>query len=143
MEEEKISVVEALNIAIGKQNEGKLREAEAIYRGILIKVPNQPDALHLLGLIAYQLGKQDEAVKYIGKAIELKPDAAIFHGNLGMANDALGREVESAKNFVRALELDPKYENAHLANYNLGVYYDVLNQSASFMMLDGIGGLLC
>lgn len=115
------SISEALNIAVQKHNEGKLQEAEIIYRKILEKGPNS-DALHLLGLIAHQTGKHEEAIQLINNAIKIKSDA-IFYNNLGMIYDFLGKEQESAENFEKALSINPIHINAHLAHFNLGVFF--------------------
>ena len=112
-----------MDLAVKKHNEGKLNEAELIYRKILDKVPYNADALHLLGVIAHQVGKCEEAIRYISEAIRLNPNSAIFYSNLGMAQDALGKEDESTESFKKALEINPSYDKAYLSHYNLGVYY--------------------
>ena len=122
MKEKKLTMNNALNLALKNHSKGKLNEAELIYRKILDKDPYNPDALHLLGLIAHQTGKYEDAVKYISKAIKSKSDA-VYHGNLAMTYDALGKEEESAKNYKIALKINPAYGNAHLAHYNLGVFF--------------------
>jgi len=121
--EKEVTVKEALDSALKKHSNGELQEAEIIYRAILDKYPDNPDALHLLGLIAHQTGNHEEAARLVEKAIEIMPKMAIYYGNLGMVYDSLGNEEESTKNFEKALELNPKYNNAYLAHYNLGVYY--------------------
>ena len=117
-----LTISQALNLAVKTHNEGKLQEAEILYKKILDKYPSNHNAIHLLGLIAYQVGKYEQAIENINKAIQLKP-TAIYYNNLAMAYDKLGKEEESTKNFIRALEIDPKYDKAHLAYYNLGVYF--------------------
>src|SRR5437867_2056217 len=47
---------QALDLAMRHYQAGNLQQAEQIYRAILQVDPYQVDALHLLGLIAYQLG---------------------------------------------------------------------------------------
>lgn len=122
MEEKKLSIDKALSLAVKNHKEGRLHEAEVIYRKILEKEDN-PDALHLLGVIAHQIGKHEDSVNYISKAIQLKSDCAIYYSNLGMAYEALGKEEESAKNFAMALKINSEHENAHLACYNLGIFF--------------------
>lgn len=118
-----LNIVEALNLAAKKHNEGKLQEAEIIYKKILETDPFNHNAIHLIGLIAYQFGRYDEAIKSINTAIKLKPNIAIYHGNLAMAYNKLGKEEESAKNFIKALNINPVYDKSHFAHYNLGIYF--------------------
>jgi len=123
MVNEEISIGKVLNIAVGKQNAGDLVGAEGIYRGILAKYPDNADALHLIGLLAYQVGRYSEAIENIEKAIAVRPGVAVYLGNLGMAYDKLGKEEESVKCFMKAVEIDSRYNGAHWAYYNLGVYF--------------------
>ena len=65
------TIVEALTIAIQHQQAGRLDQAEDIYRQILVFDPNQIDALHLLGLLSHQMGKSDEGIALIQRAISM------------------------------------------------------------------------
>ena len=121
--ERELTIKDALDLAVKNHTAGRLKEAEKIYRRIIEKYPDNPDALHLLGLIAHQAGEYEVAVEHIKRAIEFRPGSALFHGNLGMAYDRLGKEKESAECFQSALKLNPLYKGAHLAHYNLGVYF--------------------
>ena len=89
--EREVSIKEALDFAVEKHNQGNLREAEEIYKKVLEKQPDNPNALHLLGLIMHQSGKNDEAINLIKKAISFNP-SAMYYGNLGMIYDFLGNE---------------------------------------------------
>ncbi len=122
-EDEKLAINDALNLAVKYHKEGRLKQAEILYRKILVEDSNNADAMHLLGVIVHQLGKHEEAIAYISKAIKLNPNNAIYYNNLAMVYDSLNREEESTKNFKRALEIDSNHTNAHLAYYNLGVCY--------------------
>ena len=44
------TIMQRLARAIGLHQAGRLTEAEALYRGILEESPQEPDALHRLGL---------------------------------------------------------------------------------------------
>jgi tetratricopeptide (TPR) repeat protein len=118
---EEITLQQALNLAAEKHKKGKLEEAEFIYKKVLEKNPRNPDAIHLLGLIAHQRGKHEEAINLIKKAIEINKNAA-YYGNLGMVYDAVNEDEKSEKAFETALNIDKEYPNAYLANYNLGVF---------------------
>jgi tetratricopeptide (TPR) repeat protein len=85
---------------------GRLDEAEAIYRQILSRHPNDPDALHLLGIVAGQRGNAAMAVELISRAIAVRPSAAYFN-SLGECYRRMGQPDRAAINFRRSLELDP------------------------------------
>ena len=106
-------IPEALSIAVQHHQAGRLQAAEQTYRQILAVEPNQPDALHLLGVIAHQVDKHEVAVEYIERAIALQGSAAPFHNNLGEAYRALRRISEAVACYRRALELKPDLAEAH------------------------------
>ena len=112
------TIPEAFAIAVQHYQAGRLQAAEQICRQILAVQPNHADAIHLLGVIAAQVGKCELAVEYIGRAIGLQGSVASFHNNLGEAYRALRRIPEAVACYRRALELKPDFAAAH---YNLDV----------------------
>lgn len=95
-------VLALLQQALAFQNSGQLPEAEVRYRQVLADDPNNPDALHLLGLLAAQVGKQEEAVKLIGRAIAVKPHFHQAHRNIGILYLDLAHFDEALKHFLAA-----------------------------------------
>lgn len=96
---------------------GRLAEAEAGYRRILSSAPKHADALHGLGVIAFQSGRLDDACQLIDQAVRHKPGMALFHFNLGKARAANGQYDGAEAAYRQALALDP----AHLPSIeNLG-----------------------
>src|SRR5690348_16009460 len=89
--------------------QGRLREAEAVYREVLSREPNNADALHLLGVIATQVKQYTAAVQLIEAAIRVRPNVAFYHNNLGNAYRGLVRRKEAFDAYGRALQLDPNY----------------------------------
>jgi Tfp pilus assembly protein PilF len=114
------TTAEALETACRHHRSGRLREAEALYRQILQAEPNHADALHLLGVVAHQHGRHEQAVEMIGRAIALCGDRAAYHSNLADAYRAQGRFGEAIARYRQALALDPKLANAH---FNLGLVF--------------------
>ena len=104
-----MSVEQALNQAVRHHQAGKFAEAEKIYWQILQMQPNHPDALHLLGMIAFQSGQSQRAAELIRRAIAMNPSIAIYQNNLGMALRECGRIDEAAAAYRRAIELQPDY----------------------------------
>ena len=58
----------AIEEGMARHRAGDHSEAETIYRRVLQADPEHPDALHLLGLIAYQRGRNEDAVESIRRA---------------------------------------------------------------------------
>lgn len=98
----------AATLAAGQAHHGagRLGEAEAAYRAVLGAAPGQPDALHLMGVIALQVGKPEIAAELIGQAIRGNPRAAAYHANLCAALRRLGRPEEAAAAGRQAVALD-------------------------------------
>jgi tetratricopeptide (TPR) repeat protein len=104
---------------------GRLAEAEQGYRCILAADPRQPDALHMLGVLAYQTGQNAAAAELIGQAIALHGSNAAFHSNLGLALKDLGELERAADAFRRAIALRP---NAAAPHNNLGIVFTALGR---------------
>ena len=98
--------------AVALHSQGKLEEAEAIYRIVLGSDPDQPDALHLLGVIASQVGRDDVAIDLIGRSIAVQPGFAEAHYNLGAACYRLRRLDRAEAAFRVAVELEPDNADA-------------------------------
>src|SRR4051794_30496717 len=99
--------------------QGKLAEAERIYGAVLQQDPNHFDALHLLGVIAYQTRRMERAVELIGKAIGLNARVAAAHGNLANALKDLKRPEQALASFDRAIALKPDYAEAYYFRGNV------------------------
>lgn len=69
--------------AIGLLREDRLAEAEAVFDALLRTWPQQPDALHYLGVLRHAQGRSDEAVVLVREALALRPDDAGAWNNLG------------------------------------------------------------
>jgi tetratricopeptide (TPR) repeat protein len=110
-----------LETAVNHHRAGRLQEAEALYRQVLQTTPDQPDALHFLGVIALQVGQIQAGEQLIGRALQLglssNPEA---WNNYGEAVRQLGRADVAASAFQRALQLAPDYADAHS---NLGLLF--------------------
>lgn len=105
---------------------GRFAEAEAVYREILGADPTNASALHLLGVLANQLGHPQASIELISQAIQIEPNAPSFHSNLGVAYQGLGRLEEAASCYARALALRPDHVDAL---NNQGVVLQALGQS--------------
>jgi tetratricopeptide (TPR) repeat protein len=107
------TIPEILQTALQHHQAGRLPEAEALYRQVLQVQPDQPTALHYLGVIAHQIGKHEAAVQYIAQALQLNPHDVDGHNNIGEAYRALGRVEEAMAHYRQALALQPSLAEAH------------------------------
>lgn len=99
------SIEQTLAVATGHHRAGRTAEAERLYRDVLDASPGHPDALHLLGVIALQAGRAEDAAAMIGQAVAGDDGSPLFHANLGHALHASGKTREAALSFARALTL--------------------------------------
>lgn len=112
-----MGIDQALHVAVQHHQAGNLETAESIYRQVLGHQPENPTALHLLGVIALQRKRYEQAVELIGRALARKPDYADAHSNLGNALREMGRLDEAEKSYRKAIAANPGHAMAH---YNLG-----------------------
>lgn len=94
-----------MQAAVGHHRAGRFDQAAALYRKVLDAVPEQPDALHLLGLALGRLGDQAQALALVERAVALQPDNPGFRfsqGNLLIAARLWGEAAEALKVVVAA-----------------------------------------
>jgi tetratricopeptide (TPR) repeat protein/2-polyprenyl-3-methyl-5-hydroxy-6-metoxy-1,4-benzoquinol methylase len=117
--------IQPIDLARQHHGAGRLPEAERLYQEILQGEPDQPDVLHMLGLVSYQLGKSDIAIDLIKKAIALKPDYVEAYYNLGNVFKDWGRLEDAVGCYQKATTLKPDLAKAH---YNHGNALRALGQ---------------
>jgi tetratricopeptide (TPR) repeat protein len=116
-----LSIADGLVAAEQHRCAGRLAEAAAECWGILDAAPREPNATHLLGLIAHQSGKLGEAIEHLRRAVELAPDVPLFQANLGEMCRLGGRIDDAIKHGRRAVQLKPDYPEA-LSNLGAALY---------------------
>jgi tetratricopeptide (TPR) repeat protein len=103
--------------AIQLHQSGKIAEAETIYRRILDTEPQNPAALHMLGVAIGQRGDRQQATQFIARAIAAQPTVPEFHINLALLYLELGDGPKAADAARGALAIRP---NDHRALAHLG-----------------------
>jgi protein O-GlcNAc transferase len=119
-QEQKLATCLSQELEKGLQfhQQGQLREAETIYTQILRISPRHADALHLMGVLANQMGENDTALDLINKAVEIFPRNPIYHNNLGNVYRDLGRYADALTCYQQAIDLKPDLVEAFV---NLGI----------------------
>ena len=73
-----LSIDQALQEGVAAYKDGRLNDAERIYRAIIQAQPNHPDANHNLGLLAVASGKPRDAIPLLKLALETNPEIEQF-----------------------------------------------------------------
>src|SRR4051812_45154717 len=95
-----------LQHAMEQHGAGRLDAAEATYRDLLADRPDDVDALHLHGVLLAQRGLLDEAAASIARALQLRPEEAMFANNLGNVRVEQGRFQDAETLYRQAVTLD-------------------------------------
>ena len=112
----------ALAAAQARHRAGEIAEAMLVYREILEREPDNPAALHLLGVASLQTGEVEAAVGLLERAKRLMPANGDVLNNLGEAYRVLGRDDEAINAYRAALVVAPDHVGAigNLARYGTG-----------------------
>ena len=95
------------------QKEGRLEEAEQLYRRVLREHPRNVDAMRLLAAIAARAGRADEAERLLERAISIAPDFLAAILDLGLLRKDQDRFAKALECFDRAIALAPDDAQAH------------------------------
>ena len=78
--------VGAIRQAFAAAQQGRFAEALAICNELLARDPGYPPALRLGGVVAAELGRLDDAIELLGRAVERDPSDATTRTQLGTAS---------------------------------------------------------
>jgi tetratricopeptide (TPR) repeat protein len=100
------SIPEALTRAYAHWNAGQADQAEQYCQRVLAEWPGQPDALHLLGLMAHACGNLDLAIAHLREACKAPRAPAIYSSNLAEMCRQKGLLAEGEAAARRAVAMD-------------------------------------
>ena len=119
-----------LQQALEHHHAGRFAQAEAIYRALLARAPDDPRVLNPLGALLQQTGRSPEAHAILARAARLAPDEPWIWNNLGEVCRTLGRRDEAIAALTRAVAIAPDHFVAHanlgLALADVGKFDDAL-----------------
>ncbi|MFY9725085.1 MAG: tetratricopeptide repeat protein [Bryobacteraceae bacterium] len=113
-----LTIEEAIALARDVARSGDLTNAARICAKVLRAAPDQPQALHLLGMAALQQGHAAEALELLRRAVRSDPHFAVASNDLGNLLALQGMLAEAATSYRQAITAAPDYAEAHnnLAN---------------------------
>ena len=97
----------AIEVARGLQLQGRMIEAEALYRDLLGKQPDALKALEGLGVVLFQQGRAEEAAALFARGVAIEPQSVRFHANLGEALRTIRRFEQALDHLRKAVALGP------------------------------------
>lgn len=110
---------------------GRLTHAEAIYRHVVTREPDNAQALFLLGALCLSSDRNAEAAPLLERAAERVPGNAHYLSNLGEAYRRLGQPRQAADTLVKAVALRPDLAET---SYNLGLALRDLGEIEAALM---------
>lgn len=102
-----------LALAAEHHKEGRLEDAEKMYRQVIANNPKNVDAIRLLGRVALSAKRNADAEKLFRRAVNIAPDfvgAIIDLGRVLKEQDLLEEAIDC---FRRVIRLQPKNPQAH------------------------------
>ena len=96
---------------------GRYAEARGICERILAARPDDPEALHVSGLIRFREGDEEGAIDALTRSLELRPDSADVLANLAQMQFERGHYEAAHACFMAALELAPA---DHMLKFRIG-----------------------
>jgi tetratricopeptide (TPR) repeat protein len=132
-----------LGLAKTLHRQGRLDAAEAAYRSLLKRFPNDTETNYLLGVVLISRGDASQALDRFSRCVRLSPGFAGGWCSQGVALAALGRHAQALRSLDKAVALAPDLVDAHynrgLALQNLGRHgeaVEVLDRVLAFVPSD-------
>ncbi|WP_295458285.1 tetratricopeptide repeat protein [uncultured Thiodictyon sp.] len=111
-----LTIDEALQLATSLHRAGHHQDASEVYSRVLALVPDHPDALHFMGVLAHDQRRNEDALRLMARSVELVPKHAPFRNNFGNLLLDNERFEDAEREYREALALDPDRPDA-LHNY--------------------------
>ncbi len=106
-----------LNAAKNHIDAGQVEAAMTLYEAVVAQIPDNPDTQLTLGLACHELGRFDQAVRHIGRSLELDSTNDVAYRSMGDALAAVKQYPLAIRSYQKAISLNPGNTDAKL---NLG-----------------------
>jgi Flp pilus assembly protein TadD len=103
-----VPFADLMGLAQKLEHEKDFALADRLLERALTAAPEQPDALHLSGIVAFRLGRREEALAKVEHAIERGIDIRLYLRNISEVYRSLGRFDDALNAALRAIALSPE-----------------------------------
>lgn len=107
-----LTIPQALDAARDLLRQDNLDAAERVYTSILAHHPQQPDAMHYLGVIRHRSGRHEEGLRLVREALAIAPGHAWMWNNLGNVLVEQQQAAEAQGAYEECVTLDPTAADA-------------------------------
>ncbi len=108
-----VTIQQTFDEALEHRMAGREAEAGTLLRRAIDSGNSDAEMLRELGAKALEVGWNEAAAAFFGRAADLDPESATTHANLGRACTALGRLDEAITACAKAIQLQPNLAEAH------------------------------
>jgi protein O-GlcNAc transferase len=84
---------------------GRYAEAGQICDDLRAAHPDEPEILHVAGLVRFRLGDRDAGVDLLSRALELTPESADILANLGLMQQEMGNDESALACFAAVIDI--------------------------------------
>ncbi|RKP55742.1 tetratricopeptide repeat protein [Pararobbsia silviterrae] len=108
-----MSVEQMLDEALVHHKEGRLAQAEPLYRAAIDAEPEHADAILNLTRILMLTSRTEEAKRWLNWRLADAPDDVVAHRQLGFAHASQNEAAQALVSFQTVIELEPTDAGAH------------------------------
>ncbi len=116
---------DVFSAAFDKHLKGELVAAEALYRDLIYRFPDDPEIKHYLGFLLQQTNRLAEAQVLLTTAITLDGSHSVWHFNLAIVLSRQGQITAAIDAFSCAIAIDA---DRYFYWTNLGVSFELNNE---------------
>ena len=92
---------------------GDAAGAYKLCQQLIDRMPQEANLWYLVGMAAFRLGRGEEALQHLDRALEIRPRGPIMRMNRGQVRIALGRPDEGVEDLEVAIQAKPDLAEAH------------------------------
>jgi predicted TPR repeat methyltransferase len=107
-----LTIPQALEAARELLRQGHLDAAEHVYSRLLTHDPQQPDAMHYLGVLRHRTGRHEEGLQLVRSSLAIAPGHAWMWNNFGNVLLEQQRADEALAAYEECVTLDPAAADA-------------------------------
>ncbi len=108
-----MNTAKRLKAGIAAHQKGRHIIAADAYRDVLRAEPDNADALHLFGMLLFQVGDREKGIAAVRRSLSINAHNAAAHCNLGNMLLTVEKPGDAAEAYKAALSIDPLHSETY------------------------------